>query len=40
MLMYLHYQKSNLLRHDEPEVILIKQVPIEALEQPISEILS
>ena len=39
MLMYLHYQKSNLLLHDEPEAISIKEVPIEALEQPISEIL-
>ena len=39
MLMYLHYQKSNLLLHDEPEAISIKEVPIEALEQSISEIL-
>ena len=42
MLMYLHYQKSNLLNlllHDEPEPKSIKVVPIEALEQPISEIL-
>ena len=37
--MYLHYQKSNLLLHDEPEAIPTKKVPIEALEQPISEIL-
>ena len=39
MLMYLHYQKSNLLMHDEPEAMSIKEVPIEALEQPVSEIL-
>ena len=39
MLMYLHYQKSNLLLHDEPEAISIKEVSIEALKQPISEIL-
>ena len=39
MLMYLYYQKSNLLLHDEPEATSIKEVPIEALKQPISDIL-
>ena len=39
MLMYFHYQKSNLLLHDEPEAMSIKEVPVEALEQPIPEIL-
>ena len=39
MLMYLHYQKSNLLLHAEPEAISIKEGPTEALEQPILEII-
>ena len=39
MMMYLNYIKSDLLKHDDPEGIALKEIPMESLDQPVHDVL-
>ena len=39
MMMYLNYIKSDLLKHDDPQGIALKEIPMESLDQPVHDVL-
>ena len=38
-MMYLNYIKSDLLKHDDPQGIALKEIPMESLDQPVHDVL-